>query len=511
TGAVPTPGALPSSPAAAPTVACTGERTVLASSDVELVATDCGGLADVNFPGVPSAATVNTWWGWLFGKLDGSSTAGWVPYGEGEGPQSLLGEKGRALAVGVGERKLGAGDAWTLVSQNPLVQVRQAPEGYTVTRSVAPGDKPDTWNVKVRVEASQPVAGPVWVGMVDEVVPSAATMNTRRLSAAVDGSLEALDDPEAGCGSMFSGPLPQVWNEPVDWVGIGDQYYVAALAPLEGTSGTLELSRPAEGLLGAFFVSPAAQLLPGQPVDLSFALYTGPKELGRLAEFGHALDEAASLGIFGLFAKILLFTLHMFQGVLGNWGLSILALTFLVRLSLYPLTRKAVVAGRKMQVLQPEMKALQERFADDKEALNRETMALFARHGVNPLGGCFPILVQMPVFFALYAAISYEPALFHADFLYLQDLSSPDPYGLLGVLIVIGMYVQQSMTPMTGMDPAQQQMMKLMPLFFGFMMFSMPAGLSLYYTLNTVLAIAQQWYNTRSIPPPSPGVSHASS
>lgn len=502
----------PVAPAPVADSTCKGERTVLASSSTELVATDCGGLAAITFPGVKSAVKANTWWGWLLGKLDGSSPGGWEPYGEGEGPESLLSEKGQALAVGVGERKLQAGGgAWTVTSADPLVQVRQAPEGYTVTRSILPGDKPDTWNVKVRVEASQAVPGPVWVGMVDEIVPGAATTNVRQLSAAVDGSLESLADPEAGCGSMFSGPLPQAWDEPVDWVGIGDHYFLAALAPLEGTSGTLELSRPAEGLMGAFFVAPTAQLTPGQPVELNFALYTGPKELGRLAEFGHALDEAASLGIFGLFAKILLFTLHMFQGVLGNWGLSILALTFLVRLSLYPLTRKAVVAGRKMQVLQPEMKALQERYADDKETLNRETMALFAKHGVNPLGGCFPILVQMPVFFALYAAISYEPALFHANFLYLQDLSSPDPYGLLGVLIVLGMYAQQSMTPMTGMDPAQQQMMKLMPLFFGFMMFSMPAGLSLYYTLNTVLAIVQQWYNTRSIPHPSPGVTHVSS
>ncbi len=499
-------------PHAAPAVtACTGERTVLASSEVELVATDCGGLAGITFPDVPSAAKANTWWGWLLGKLDGGSTGAWAPYEAGEGPESLLGDKGQALAVGVGERKLDpAGVAWTVKSQSPLVQERRAPEGYTITRTITPGEKPDAWNVKVRVEASQAVAGPVWVGMVDEIVPGAATMNVRKLSAAVDGSLEALDDPEAGCGSMFSGPLPQVWSDPVDWVGIGDHYFLAALAPLDGTTGTLELSRPAEGLMGAFFVAPGAELVPGQPVELAFALYTGPKELDRLAEFGHSLDEAASLGIFGLFAKILLFTLHLFQGVLSNWGLSILALTFLVRLSLYPLTRKAVVAGRKMQVLQPEMKALQERFADDKESLNRETMALFAKHGVNPLGGCFPIFVQMPVFFALYAAISYEPALFHADFLYLQDLSSPDPYGLLGVLIVLGMYAQQSMTPMTGMDPAQQQMMKLMPLFFGFMMFSMPAGLSLYYTLNTVLAIVQQWYNTRSIPHPAPGVSHVS-
>jgi len=131
--------------------------------------------------------------------------------------------------------------------------------------------------------------------------------------------------------------------------------------------------------------------------------------------------------------------------------------------------------------------------------------ALYSKNGVNPMGGCFPMLVQMPVFFALYAALSYEPGLFGAGWLYLHDLSAPDPYGLLGILIVAGMYVQQAITPMTGMDPTQQSMMKLMPLIFGFTMFGMPSGLALYYVLNTVLAIAQQWYNTRSIPVISPG------
>ena len=129
-------------------------------------------------------------------------------------------------------------------------------------------------------------------------------------------------------------------------------------------------------------------------------------------------------------------------------------------------------------------------------------MALFTKHGVNPLGGCLPMLIQMPVFFALYSALAYEPNLFHADFFYLRDLSSPDPYGFLGLFVVAGMYVQQLMMPtMSGMDPTQQTMMKLMPLVFGLMMFSVPAGVSLYYALNTVLAIVQQWYNTRSLPP----------
>jgi YidC/Oxa1 family membrane protein insertase len=133
--------------------------------------------------------------------------------------------------------------------------------------------------------------------------------------------------------------------------------------------------------------------------------------------------------------------------------------------------------------------------------MSREQMALFAKHGVNPVGGCLPMLVQMPIFFALYSALAYEPSLYNAEFFYLKDLSAQDPYGLLPAFVVAGMFVQQRITPITGMDETQARILKFMPLVFGLMMWSAPAGLSLYYSLNTVLAIAQQWYNTRSLPP----------
>lgn len=480
---------------------CTGQETRLASSTVTLVATDCGALRGVLMEGVPAAVHVTPWWTWAIGRVTGSAEGPWEPYGADRGTENVLSGKGDMLAVGRGDRV--PDGTWTVVSADPLVQRRVSPEGYTVTRTISRGAASDLWDVAVRIEAARSVEGPFWVGVVDEVAPpTGAYSSVAKLEGVVDGGLEELMDV-SDATERFEGP--------VSWFGVGDKYYLAALLPQDPASGTMEWAKADEGRAGVYFVSGTPSLEAGKALDLAFTMYTGPKEVGRLNELGHDLGEAASLGIFGFFGKILLFTLHMFQGVLENWGASILALTFLVRLALYPLTRKAVVAGRKMQVLQPQMKALQEKYADDKEALNRETMALFSKNGVNPLGGCMPILFQMPVFFALYAAISYEPALFHADFLYLQDLSAPDPYGILGVLIVVGMYVQQLMTPMTGMDPTQAQMMKLMPLVFGFMMFSMPSGLSLYYTLNTVLAIVQQWYNTRSIPAIPTGEVHVSS
>lgn len=287
---------------------------------------------------------------------------------------------------------------------------------------------------------------------------------------------------------------------PVGWFGTGNRFFIAAVAPTDPTGARMQWARVDSERVGAFYTLPAESIAPGSPIETTYTLYAGPRELGRLETAGHGFSEAVSLGIFGLFAKFLLITLHLIHDAIGSWGPAILALTLLVRLVTYPLTRAAVVSGRRMQALQPLMKGLQAKYADDKETLNREMMALYSKHGVNPVGGCFPMLIQMPVFFALFTALQYEPSLFNAQFLYLRDLSAQDPYGLLSLFVMGGMYVQQLMMPTMGMDPTQAQMMKLMPLVFGVLMWTSPAGLALYYSLNTVLAILQQWYNTRSIP-----------
>lgn len=493
-------GAVPASATPAPSAPvaseapCTGKSAVLESATAALEVSDCGAIRSVRFPGVGAPKVVTGWWSWAWGRATGSESGGWVPYAGGDHDLDLL-TKGELLAAGRGPYAFGG--TWTITSTDPLVQERRTADGFRVVRTITRGASPDLWNVRIHMESDRPLLGPFWVGSADQFGTFSAYSTAPTLLNWTEGDWDA---EHLASGADFS--APKVWDGPAGWSGVGDRFYLVAAAPDDPAAASrAEWARLDADRVGSFYVLAAPSLAPGAPIDVSFTVYAGPRELARLEAAGHGFEEAVSLGWFGLFAKFLLVTLHLIQSVVGDWGYSILALTLLVRVVTYPLTRQAVVSGRRMQALQPLMKELQEKYADDKETLNREMMALYGKHGVNPLGGCFPMLVQMPVFIALFTALQYEPSLFNQQFFYVQDLSAQDPYGFLSLFVVVGMYVQQTMMPTTGMDPTQAQMLKLMPLFFGLMMWSSPAGLALYYSLNTVLAIVQQWYNTRSIPP----------
>jgi YidC/Oxa1 family membrane protein insertase len=483
--------------AVAPEGPCVPAPVDVRTAATDLAVTNCGGaIAQVAFPQWEHTVDVTPWWTWIWEKVTGSGPGGWRPYVVPDvDNQSMLGANGQIGLAGRGE--LGAGGAFvTEQSAGAVTMRRLGPDGLTVTKTLTPTKDPDVFDFVVTFESATPLNGPLWVGLADALqdVEGAYDMSPR-LAATVDGDLEQLQEPsKLGAAEVLEGP--------VSWFGLEDRYFLVALAPEDPAWGSVRWATLPDGRKGAFLVGPdAAGVTPGQPTTLRFTLYTGPKYVERLAALGHGFEEAVSLGIFGFFAKIMLFFLNSFHFVVKNWGLAILALTLFIRVVFYPLNRKAFVSGKMMQAVQPLLKQVQEKYADDKEAQTRETMALFSKHGVNPLGGCLPIVVQMPIFFALYSALLYTPDLFNADFLYLHDLSAPDPFGVLPAFMAVGMLVQQRMTPMTGMDPAQQQMMKYMPLVFALFMFGLPAGLSLYYALNTVLAIAQQWYNTRSWKP----------
>lgn len=476
---------------------CTGAAAVIESETAALHVTDCGAVRSVQFHGVPAAISAHPWWTWAYDKLFGGVEGSWAPYSAADGELDLL-SKGELLSAGQGA--FTSAGTWTITSTDPLVQTRTTPEGLRITRTIKKNASPDLWDVSVRFEADHTLTGPLWIGVADEFQAQTGRSSANPgLVAVADGSLTSVTSPDS-----IKAESPKELASPVGWFGVADRFYMASAAPIEPGGAKLQWARVDDKRIGGFLTLAPESVGPGASVQQDFVMYVGPREVHRLEAAGHLFDKAGSLGFFGLFAKFLLITLHLIHDVLGNWGYSILALTFLVRLCTYPLTRSAVLSGRKMQALQPEVKKLQEKYADDKEALNREMMALWSKNGVNPVGGCLPMLIQMPVFFALYSALAYEPQLFHANFLYLHDLSAQDPYGFLGLFVIAGMYVQQLITPTPGMDPTQAQMMRLMPLIFGFMMFSAPAGLSLYYSLNTVLAILQQWYNTRSIPPVIP-------
>ena len=186
-----------------------------------------------------------------------------------------------------------------------------------------------------------------------------------------------------------------------------------------------------------------------------------------------------------------------------------MALTLTVKLIFFPLTQMAYKSSQRMQALQPQLKAIREKYADNQEELNRRTMALFKENKVNPIGGCLPMLIQMPIWIALYRVLLTSVDLYHTDFLYLRDLSVADPYCILPVIVVGLMFLQQQFMPTGNMDPNQARIMKLMPLFMGFLFFSFPSGLVLYILVNMMLTILQQWVIKRRFGTVTPAPANA--
>jgi YidC/Oxa1 family membrane protein insertase len=292
----------------------------------------------------------------------------------------------------------------------------------------------------------------------------------------------------------------------VRWAGFSDSYFLSALMPHEGDPARLWLKLE-HGSIDAEILVPIGAVR-SQPY--TFVAFVGPKDLHLLAEVGHDLSRTLNLGWFTAIAEPMLRTLKLFHRASGNYGIDIIVLTVLIKLLFIPLTRKSFQSMQQMQKLQPELKRLQERHAGDREALNREVMELYRRHKVNPLGGCLPMLLQMPIFIGLYNALLNAVELRHASFgLWINDLSAPDrlpPFPhpplamvagyelripVLTLLMGVSMLLQQRMTPAAG-DPVQQRMMMFMPLMFTVMFINFPSGLVLYWLVNNLLTIAQQ-------------------
>lgn len=306
------------------------------------------------------------------------------------------------------------------------------------------------------------------------------------------------------------------FEAPVGWVGYADHYFLAALVPPDPARATAVVSPEHEGVQ-VLLTSPRT----GGQEDGGFTLYVGPKDVEVLEAVGHQLARAVDFGWFAFLAVPLLRLLKLFHAATGNYGIDIILLTVLVKVLFLPLSHKSMKSMRDMQRLQPQMAKLREKFKDDRERLNKETIELYRRHRVNPLGGCLPMLLQFPVFIGLYQALNQAIELRHARFaLWVRDLSAHECYPWPGQAVAVGcndlsllglsipvlvilmgasMLLQQWLSPSTGMDPAQQRMMLvLMPVMFSVMFVSFPSGLVLYWLVNNLLTIAQQWWTNRT-------------
>ncbi len=247
----------------------------------------------------------------------------------------------------------------------------------------------------------------------------------------------------------------------------------------------------------------------GNSISVPFKVYFGPKELGLLRSVDPALDHVVDFGWFTVFAYPILKVLKWIYEFIHNYGFAIILLTILLKIVTFPLTYKSMKSMKEMAKIQPQLQRLREKYKDDREALNREMMQLMRSHGYNPMAGCLPMLIQMPVFFALYRVLYGSIELYHAPFaLWIHDLAAKDPYYVTPVLLSITMFLQQRLTPNTATDPAQKRMMQMMPLIFGAFMISLPSGLTIYMLTNALASIVQQLFLNKKLDT-SPAHRHA--
>jgi len=284
------------------------------------------------------------------------------------------------------------------------------------------------------------------------------------------------------------------FKENVHWGGFQSVYFLAALVP-KRMEGTELIFRPTSDLTGEVQIGgPKVSLPPGTQFSQSYLLYLGPKDLDLLKAFGHDLDRALDFGWFDIIAKPILYVMRFFYRYTGNYGLAIIFLTILIKILFWWPTNLSYRSMKEMKKMQPELAKLREKYAGDRERLNKEMMDLYRRYKFNPMTGCLPMALQIPIFFALYKVLLYCIELRHQPFYgWIQDLSAADPYYITPILMGGSWFVQQWMTPTTG-DPAQAKMMLIMPVIFTFMFLSFPTGLVLYWLVQNLLSIGQQIY-----------------
>jgi len=282
----------------------------------------------------------------------------------------------------------------------------------------------------------------------------------------------------------------------VEWFGFDQDYFISLIYPASDRK-KLILSRESGERIAGQLLSPV-EVQSGDTARVSYRLFLGPKVRKLLAEVGPTTKKAVDYGWFGFLAIPILQIVNFTNKFTGNYGVDIILLSVFLKIIFTPLTHKSQQSMKAMQKLQPELKRLQQKYKGDKQALNREMMELYKRRKVNPFSGCLPMLVQLPVFFALYQGLLNSIELRHSPFiLWIRDLADKDPTYISPLLMGASMFLQQKMTTMPTADPTQAKMMMLMPIFFTFIFLSFPSGLVLYWLVTNILTIAHQMYVNR--------------
>ena len=284
------------------------------------------------------------------------------------------------------------------------------------------------------------------------------------------------------------------------WAAMIQQYFLTAIVPDQNAQNNFFAKPLAEGRYAVGVVEPMIEVAPGQSGTLNSQLYLGPVSQQHLAEIAPGLELTIDYGVLTILSEPLFWLLDKIHSVVGNWGVAIILLTVLIKLVFYKLSETSYRSMARLKKFQPKLQQLKENYGDDKAIFQQKMMKLYKEEKINPLGGCLPIFIQMPVFIALYWVLLYSVEMRQAPFmLWIQDLSAQDPYYILPVIMGITMFIQQKLNPSAMMDEMQQKVMKLLPFIFTIFFLFFPAGLVLYWVVNNILSVAQQWYITKKI------------
>ncbi|HEX4803727.1 MAG TPA: membrane protein insertase YidC, partial [Myxococcaceae bacterium] len=379
--------------------------------------------------------------------------------------------------------------------------------GWEVSKAIewSPDGLYFSYSIAVKNVGSQPASGELGVHYLRAVNPALEE------KPSFFGGVGNLSAAECRVGDDLRKALPDDkppadYRGPINFFGVDQQYFLGALFPLEGSREgrcTTSATPTMRSVVAHFPI----EVMPGQTVVQRFGAYVGPKEMDALtsapthvpgtvsAAAAPHLEKTVDFGIWAFICNILLFFLKFFYRVFGNWGVAIIGLTFVVKVALMPLTHKAMVSGEAMKKLQPRIEEIRRKYAQDKERQNLETMKLYQEAKVNPLGGCLPMLVQMPVWIALFTTLRNSYEIYGEPFIrpFWVDLTYKDPTYILPLLLCVTMIVTQKLQPQM-MDAAQARVMTyVMPVFFSAIILNYPAGLSLYILTNNILSIAQQY------------------
>ncbi len=402
-----------------------------------------------------------------------------------------LDDEGTIYSVRGGDLKLTGDTEGTLLFQG------KTPTGVTLTKEFS--FKGSSYPIGLEISAQDYDGGSLGL-----LLPSHPDQHRAKSEPIFEGFLGLIGkkllrehESELAKGKEFTGP--------VSWAGFGYTYFLFALVP----QGEPE-EKVAVQQAGPVLVMELTGRLPTEGGEKGrYILFIGPKDLDLLKSMGNGLEQSIDFGYFGLISIPLLSLLHFSHRFTTSYGIDIILLTILIKLLTAPLTHKSFTSMKQMQKLQPQMERIKEKFKDDKEKLNKEIMELYRRNKVNPLGGCLPMLLQFPVFIGLYNALRTPIELRHASFMWIKDLSRPDweslPITMAGwsagipiltLFMGASMFLQQWMAPSAG-DPNQKRMMYIMPVMFTFMFINFPSGLTIYWLVNNILSIAQQYLINR--------------